>query len=165
MAKSPEQQPAASAASPFDISKLMTEFDPGKLMTEFSSMLKQYKLPGFDVDGVMATQKKNFEALTKANQTALQGLQALAKRQTEIFQETMAEAQKALTTLTPVGSPQEVAAKQAELAKNALEKAFANMRELADIVAKSSKEAADVINSRIAASLEELRDLAMKLKK
>jgi phasin family protein len=148
----------------FDVSKLMKEFDPTKVVAEFSNALKQYKLPNVDLDSVVASQKKNLEALTAANRTAFEGLQAVAKRQAEILQETMNEASKAVDALAKAGSPAEVAAKQAELTKSAFERALSNMRELADLVAKSNQDASTTISSRISASLDEIKDYALKLK-
>ncbi len=148
----------------FDMSKFMKEVDPGKMMEEFSKMLKQYNLPGVDMDSLMASQKKNLEALTQANRVALEGMQAVAKRQAEILQETMNEASKAVDVLSKAGSPTEVAAKQAELAKDAFERALANMRELAEMVAKSNEEATSTINARISATLDEIKDMALKMK-
>lgn len=148
----------------FDVSKLMKEFDPSKMVGEFSNMLKQYKLPGVDMDSLVASQKKNVEALTSANRVAFEGLQAVVKRQAEILQETMNEASKAVDALSKAGSPPEVAAKQAELAKDAFERALSNMRELAEMVAKSSQDATSTINARISTSLDEMKDLVLKLK-
>lgn len=148
----------------FDVSKLLKDFDPTKLVSEFSNMLKQYKLPGVDVDSIVASQKKNLEALTSANRVAIEGLQAVVKRQAEILQETMNEASKAVDQLSKAGSPPEVAAKQAELAKDAFERALGNMRELAEMVAKANQEATNTINARISASLDEMKEVALKLK-
>ncbi|MBK8173764.1 MAG: phasin family protein [Rhodospirillales bacterium] len=142
----------------------MKEFDPSKMVGEFSNMLKQYKLPGVDMDSLVASQKKNVEALTSANRVAFEGLQAVVKRQAEILQETMNEASKAVDALSKAGSPPEVAAKQAELAKDAFERALSNMRELAEMVAKSSQDATSTINARISTSLDEMKDLVLKLK-
>ncbi len=148
----------------FDLSKFMKDVDPGKMMEEFSKMLKQYNLPGVDMDALMASQKKNMEALTQANRVALEGMQAVAKRQAEILQETMNEASKAVDVLSKAGSPTEVAAKQAELAKDAFERALSNMRELAEMVAKSNQEATSTINARISGTLDEIKDMALKMK-
>jgi len=148
----------------FDVTKMMKEFDPTKMVDEFSKMLKQYKLPGIDVDSVVASQKKNLEALTSANRVAFEGLQAVAKRQAEILQETMNEASKAVDSMSKAGSPPEIAAKQAELAKGAFERALGNMKELADMVAKSNQEATSTINTRISATLDEIKELALKMK-
>ena len=54
----------------FDVSKLLKEFDPSKVVAEFSNALKQYKLPNVDLDSIVASQKKNVEALTSANRAA-----------------------------------------------------------------------------------------------
>jgi phasin family protein len=142
----------------------MKELDAGKMIDEFSKMLKQYHLPSVDMDSLMARQKKNMEALTAANCVALEGMQAVAKRQAEILQKTMNEAAKAVDVLSKAGSPTEVAAKQAELAKYALERALSNMRELSEMVAKFNEEATSTMNARISATLDEIKDMALKMK-
>ena len=111
----------------FDVTKLLKEFDPNKMVAEFSNALKQYKLTGVDLDSLVSSQKKNLEALTSANRVAYEGLQAVAKRQAEILQETMNEASKAVDQLSKTGSPPEIAAKQAELTKSAFERALPHM--------------------------------------
>ena len=148
----------------FDVTKLLKDFDPGKVVAEFSNTLKQYKLSGIDLDSLVAGQKKNLEALTSANRVAFEGLQAVAKRQAEILQETMNEASKAVDQLSKTGSPPEIAAKQAELTKSAFERALANMRELAEMVSKANQEATNTVNARISASLDEIKEFALKLK-
>lgn len=148
----------------FDVTKMMKEFDPTKMVDELSKMVKQYKMPGVDLDSVVASQKKNLEALTSANRVAFEGLQAIAKRQAEILNETMNEASKAVDQLSKAGSPADVAAKQAELAKGAFERALSNMRELAEMVTKSQQDATNTINARISSSLDELKELALKMK-
>ena len=47
--------------------------------------------------------------------------------------------------MSKAGSPAELAAKEAELAKSAFEKSVATMREMAEILVKSSQEATDKI--------------------
>lgn len=154
----------ANAPQFMDFTKMVKDFDPTKMVDELSKMMKQYNLPGVDVDSLVASRKKDLEALGTANRVAFEGLQAVAKRQTEILQETMNAASKAVDTLSKAGSPQEVAAKQAEIAKEGFEKALSNMRELAELVTKANQEATTAINTRISASLDELKDLVMKLK-
>ena len=149
----------------FDITKMMSEFDPAKIADEFAKMASQYKIPGVDMDSLVQSQRKNLEALTAANRVAFEGVQAVAKRQAEILQETMNEAAGALDAVAKSGSPQEAAAKQAELVKGAFEKALANMRELAEMVSKSNTEATQAINARITETLDEIKDMALKLKK
>lgn len=146
----------------FDVRKLMTEFDPGKLMSEFQNMLKQYKLPGVDIDSLVGSQKKNVEAVIAANRIAVEGMQAVAKRQAELFQDAMKEAQQAIGSISKASSPQDLATKQTELMKTAFEKSIATMREMAEILTKSSQEATKTINARMTATLEEIRGFALK---
>ena len=63
------------------------------------------------------------------------------------------------------GAPEAKAAKGTGLTKTAFEKAIANMKELSEMVAKSNGEAFDVINKRVAESLDEIRVLTEKAKK
>ena len=161
MAKAPETPPSEQA---FDLRKLMGEFDPNKLMGQFQSMLTQYKLPSVDIDKLIAAQQKNIEAVAEANRVAVDGIQALARRQVEVLQETMKEASQAVSSLSKAGSPAELAAKEAELGTSAFEKSVATMREMAEILVKSSQEATDKINARVAASLDEIRSLGSPAK-
>jgi phasin family protein len=149
---------------PVDLTKVMGDFDPTKMANDFTNAIKQFKLPGVDVDSLVAAQKKNMEALTNANRVAFEGTQAIAKRQAEILQETMNEASKGLDAISKAGSPPEAAAKQAEFAKEAFERALSNMRELAEMVSKSREEATATINGRISEGLEEMKNMVLKMK-
>jgi phasin family protein len=102
--------------------------------------------------------------LANASRAAFEGTQAVAKRQAEILQETMNQTAKSFGTLAEAGSPPEVAAKQAELAKEAFEKALGNMRELAEMVTKAQQGAIDTMSGRISQSLDELKQMALKMK-
>ena len=94
------------------------------------------KIPGFDAKAIADAQRKNIEALTAANQAAVQGLQAVAQRQTEILNEAMGEVSAIAQQLSGAGNPQEMTAKQADLARKAFEQALSNARELAEMVNK-----------------------------
>ena len=139
-------------------------FNPAKFTEELTSKLKEYRLPGIDVDAVVASQRNSVEAWAKASRAAFEGAQAVAKRQAEILQETMNQTAKSFGTLAEAGSPSEVAAKQAELAKEAFEKAVGNMRELAEMVTKAQQGAIDTMSGRISQSLDELKHMALKMK-
>jgi phasin family protein len=141
-----------------------TFLNPAKFTEELTNKLKDYRLSGSEVDAVVASQRKNVEALADASRAAFEGAQAVAKRQTEIFQETMNQAAKSFDALAKAGSPPEVAAKQAELAKEAFEKAIGNMRELAELVTKAQQGAIEKISGRISQTLDEIKEMALKLK-
>ena len=119
-------------------------FDPAKLFADL-------KLPGIDPTALATAQQKNLEAIAAANKRALEGYQAVAKRQAEIFQEAAAEVASMMKGGVPAGVPDPNAAKQA------VEKAMANLRELADMMSKTNSDAFDLINQRMNENLEEFR--------
>ena len=126
---------------------------------ELEEMLKQWKVPGIDLDGMMASYQKNMDALTEAGRVATEGMKALAERQTQIMRDAMEALRGATAELTAAKDPQDFAARQAEVAKHAFEKASDNLKELADLVVKSNTASFEVIQSRMNQSLVELQDL------
>lgn len=132
------------------------------LDTDFSKAFAGFTLPGFDVEAVLASQRKNIEALTQANQLAVDGVQAVARRQAEIAREAIDEASTVLREIVQPTAPEERIAKQAELLKQTFERGLANTRELALLLAKANTEAFDVVAKRVAQGFEEIRDEAKK---
>ncbi len=127
---------------------------------DFTKVLGDLKIPGFDMEAAMSAQRKNIEALNAANQAAVQGMQAVAQRQAEILGQAVNEISTVAQQLASASTnPQELTAKQAEVARKALEQALANARELAEIVSKSNTEAFAIINKRVTESLQELKSL------
>jgi len=143
----------------------MAEFKNPFMEIDVQKMMGEFRIPNVDVEAVVAAQKKNIEALTSANQLAVEGMQAVAKRQAEILRQTAEELQKNMQSLMENGAPDAKVAKSTELTKTAFEKAIANMKELSEMVSKSNAEAFDVINKRVAESLDEIRDLTKTTKK
>jgi phasin family protein len=124
---------------------------------DFTKMLGEFKVPGVDLDAVLQAQRKNIEALTAANRTAIEGAQAFGRRQSEILRQNLAELQSQFSSAVSAGAPEEKLAKQTELAKSAFEKAIADMKELAELLAKSNTEAAEIVSKRVSASFDELK--------
>ena len=148
----------------FDFTKLAGDFNPTKMTEEFTNAFSQFKLPGVDVNSIVASQQKNLEALTSANQTAIAGIQAIVTRQAEIMQQTMTATASAVEGLTKSGTPQEASAKQADLVKATFEKALTDMTEIAQMVSKSNVEASAAINKRLSESLDEVKKMAESAK-
>ncbi len=130
---------------------------------DISKYLGDFKVPGVDVDSLVSSQRKNIEALTQANKLAYDGLQAVVKRQAEILRQTVDEIAQATKDIAEPGNPQDKAAKQAELAKDAFERSLSNLRELSEMIAKANTEAFDLLNKRFTQSLDEVRDTFTKL--
>jgi hypothetical protein len=114
------------------------------------SAIKGFSIPNFDFGTVFDIQRKNIEAFTAASQTFTQGLQTVAKRQSEIARQQMEQFQSLV--------------KQADLVKSAYEKNVSNARELQDILTKVTTEASDILSRRVVASLDEIKSVAQKPK-
>ena len=136
---------ATKPTSPFP------EFDITKIMGEF-------RIPGLD----MNAQRKNIEAVTSANRLAFEGLQAAAARQADILRQSMEEAQSMVKEMMTSGTAEDRVAKQADLTKQAFERTLSHMKEVAEMIAKSNTEAAEIINKRVSESLDEIKALAVK---
>lgn len=154
----------AEKNNPFfaEYSKMVADFDPTKMMDEFAKMTKTFEVSKIDFDSYLDVQKKNFEALTAANQVAVEGAQALAKRQAEMLQQGLEEVSKMIEKFSKIENPQGVAAAQADVLKASFLKSIDNTRELAELVAKSNTEASDAINGRVVEVLDELKTTVVK---
>jgi phasin family protein len=125
--------------------------------SDFAKMIKDYQLPGVDWQEVMASQQKNVEALTKANQVLFEGAQAVVQREVEILHKAMQEFAEASRDLLQEDNAQAQTQKRLELAKRLFETALQNMRELAELATQSNREALELINRRAMESFEEIR--------
>jgi phasin family protein len=124
------------------------------------SFTQAFKLPGFDVNTVVDIQRRNVEALTAANQTVVQGLHTVARRQGEIARQSVKQFQDLLSVKPSSTSVEETLVKQIDVAKTSYEKTVADARELGDIVAKVGSEAVDILSRRVIASLDEVKAAA-----
>ncbi|HIJ37488.1 MAG TPA: phasin family protein [Rhodospirillaceae bacterium] len=138
---------------------------PSFLDLDITKYVGDLKVPGIDVESVVASQRKNIEALTQANKLAFEGVQAVFKRQVEIIRQTLEESASVAKELVEVGTPQDKAIRQTELAKEAFERALANARELSEIIAKSNNEAFELLNKRFSQVLDEIKDGIGKTKR
>jgi phasin family protein len=117
-------------------------------------------LPGFDVESILAYQRRNIEALTQANQLAAEGFQAVARRQVELAREAIDEASALVRDIVQPIAPEARVAKNAEIVKSTFERGLAHARELTLTLAKANTEAFDVITKRVAEGLDEIKTTA-----
>ncbi len=132
---------------------------------DLNRMFGDLKIPGFDPAALASAQQKNLDAVAAANRRSIEGYQALVKRQAEIFQQTMQEVAEMMRQSVAAGASEGSTAKQAELARQAIERTMANLRELAEMASKTNSEAFETINRRMTENLEELRNTFAGTKK
>lgn len=134
---------------------------PANPFADLTRTLSGFKWPTMDLNAFTEMQRRNFEAMTRANQVAVDGFRALIERQAEIAQTSAAEAQSAIRNLAEGGKGPDFEA-QLTTARAAMEKATADLRELQEIVARSQTEVFDILNSRMIEAVDEMRQPAVK---
>ncbi|WP_321933698.1 MULTISPECIES: TIGR01841 family phasin [unclassified Paraburkholderia] len=127
------------------------------IFAEYTKLISQFKLPGVDVSAFLESRRKDVEALTEANMTALAGVQQLGQKQVEILRSKMTELQSLVTRLSTPGS--ESVASAGEGVKDALQKAFIDMQELADAAYRAQTDSIAVVTKRLAEHVEEIKAL------
>ena len=127
------------------------------IMDMFTDIAKQINLPKIDYEAFVDIHRKNIEAMQKSAAVMSEGGRAVFAKQQEILAEVGREAQQMIADFKPGGSPQEVAAKQAELARRVLEATVKNTRDVTELVQKSSSEAPRIILDRMRESFAEAR--------
>ena len=127
---------------------------------DVTKMIADFRFRAFDVEALMACQRRNIEALTQANQLTVEAAQAVARRQIEIARQTLEDMSALLRDLVQPGSTEDRIAKNTEYAKQILEKSVSNGREITLLATKAGTEAADVLHRRACQGLDEIRDFA-----
>ncbi|MBR0668416.1 TIGR01841 family phasin [Roseomonas hellenica] len=127
---------------------------------DVTRLFGDFRFPAMpDLEALAGAQRRNLDALSAANRVALEGAQAVAKRHMEILQQSVGELSEAMRKLAEVEAPQARAERQAEVVRITYERAVANMRELAELIQKSSTEALSLLNHRFAEAMEEAKAL------
>ena len=138
----------------------MADARPNFFDFDVTKMFADFRYRPFDVEAVWAAQRRNIEALSQANQLAVEGVQALARRQIELTRETFEGFSTLLRDMAQPASAEDRIAKNTEYAKQILEKSVSNGREIALLATKAGTEAADVLRKRACEGLDELREFA-----
>jgi phasin family protein len=126
-------------------------------MFDFQSLFNNVKMPNIDVEAMLATQKKNVEAVMGANQIVAEGYQAIAKRQLEVAQVAMRDTPARITELMGATTEDRMA-KQAEFVKIGVEQATKTIGEMSEVLRKSQTEAFELVKRRMDEGVEEIKD-------
>jgi phasin family protein len=132
---------------------------------DFAKLLENYKNPAFDIKSFLETQRKNVQALTRAQQLAFQSMQDLAQRQGEILSQMVEDNSALARELLAEGTPEEKISRNAEIFKEVYERTVTNLKELSEMVGKANQEAGAVINKRVSATMNEIQDSLEKTQK
>lgn len=102
--------------------------------------------------------RKDIEALVEANKRSYQGLQTVVQRQTEMLRNSITEWQGAMQGMQGQDMSANLA-KLDEMGKAAFQQALNDIRELADVAAKSQAEAFEIVRKRVSDNVEQVTQL------
>ena len=135
----------------------------------FADMMKTFSefkaptmgaMPTVDVNQMMASSRRNVEALSAAGQAMSESMQAITRRQAELLRAQVEKSLKTAKEQLVNGSPEINTTKQVEFAKTMFESSLNNVREVCELVSKSNLEVFDKLNRRASESIEELTGAA-----
>jgi len=105
---------------------------------------------------VMESGRRSVQAYAEAQQVAAQSLQTIIQRQAEIISQIVQDNSAIAQEIINEGTPEEKIARGAELIRSAYERTVTGVQEVGDICNKSSREACDIINKRVAECFDEI---------
>ena len=138
-----------------DVRTPFFDFDVTKIFADF-------RFRPFDVEAVWAAQRRNIEALSQANQLAVEGVHALAKRQIEMTQQALEDVSTLWREMTQPSSAEDRIAKHTEFTKKMIDKSLTHGREVAALAAKAGTEASEVLQRRTTEGLDEMKAFTCK---
>jgi phasin family protein len=138
----------------------MADARPNPFDFDVTKVFADFRFRPFDVEAVWAAQRRNIEALSQANQLAVESVQALARRNIELTRETFEGFSTLMRDLASPVSTEERIAKNTDYVKQMLEKGVSHGREVASIATKAGTEAAELLHKRATESLDEIRSYA-----
>lgn len=131
------------------------ESTENSVVGDLGKLIEQFKLPGVDINAIVEAQRKDMEALAEANRVAYEGIKALAARRDEILKDALTQWREAMQEV----AGQDAMSKAADTARQGVQQAMANFRELAEIEAQSRNKAWKVVQDRFQENLGNLQKL------
>jgi phasin family protein len=124
---------------------------------DLQAALEKLKLPGVNTEALFDHGRKDIEALLAANERVFTGVEALTNKQAALLLEIMREWQAGAKDVIGKGSPSEKVNQVSQHAQHAFSHALANMKEMAEIAAKSHEDVLSILNQRYQENVEAFR--------
>ena len=139
--------------SPFDLAKMAEMID----VADFSKMFEMPEVSALNGNALVDGQRKNVEAMIKAQKVASAGYQTMFERQVAMMQDAFTGFQSQIAEMSKAPTATDAATSQVDAARKVYEDAMANLNELAAIAQKANTDAFAVIKDRVEASFGEMK--------
>lgn len=134
--------------------------NPLKNLKAMTDRLQELNLTG-GASKLLASGQKDLQTLMQANEKSYQGLQAVVQRQTEMIKNAIAEWQTAAKEM-PGKDPKANLAKLDELGRQSFQRAIDDIKELANLAAKSQADSFELVRQRIQANVDEVTKMLQR---
>lgn len=150
------------ATDPFDFREMMKLFDPNAVSKMFDpdllrSNFAKMNLPSVDFEALVDSNKKNLEAIQEANKSAIESYRNMYEMQMAIFNDLTKAAQLSADSIKGMPASGDMA-RQQEIYRVAMEKAFSLMADLANASRKANAEVFAMVEKQTKAAMEEIRN-------
>jgi phasin family protein len=109
-----------------------------------------------DLNKLRNTTSKNIEAVSAANQVALESLQTISRKTAETIQQNARQSVECCREACNSKNPNEAYSRQADYFNNFLQNCFNNSKEVAEIASKAAAEVIEICNNRMNEATREL---------
>ena len=106
---------------------------------------------------IIAIQRRNLEALTKAQQSLIEGNKLVLQQQLECFQTTLDRMNKAVQDILSDLDPRSNVGRRFDLLKDCMKQSTCDSSILAELSSKFSGEASSIVQERVYRSLDEAK--------
>jgi phasin family protein len=134
---------------------MATETNP---FSDVAKFMEQFKMPGIDMPAIIEARRNDIQAVVDANKAAFESMQAMGRKQSEMFTQTMQTIQEAAKNAGQ-GVGMADPAKQTEMVRKACEMALADMKELAEMARKSQADTMAHITARATEHMNDIKKL------
>lgn len=111
-----------------------------------------------DIRQIMDMWQKNAQSVAEAQRVAMEGVQELARRQTEMLSQMTQEHTQLVGEIMKSGTPQEKLAKQTEIMRKAGQAAMGNMRDITGIMRKTAADISEILRHRMQSAMNEMTE-------
>lgn len=129
---------------------------------DFSKLFEGFNASPVDMKSFLETQRKNLQALSEAQQTAIEGIQTIAQRQSELLSQFVEDNSSIAKQTLSEGTPEDKMAQNADIFKSTYERNVNSLQEMSELIGQSNQKATGILNKRVTASVSELKSAIKK---
>jgi len=150
-----------TSKNPFDMTEMFKFFDPDAMTRAFNpqAMLSMFQAPSpgiFDMEGVIRSNQRNFEAMKEANQAAAEAYKDLLDKQMEIFGKMTLAARQQYEWVEDTAGPDTLKAKTTAMSA-AVEEALTLMKTLAEVTREANEQAYETVRGKVDEAVEGIK--------